>query len=445
MRGFITKKLRFYLWWINALLSKHKKTILFGFLAGVVFIILGLRFSPTLVRNTQIRGQTIGVVGLSTPTNLPFSLQKLLSSGLTDVSPDGEVKPALALSWEASEGGKLYTFILRQDIKWHDGTTFSAYDVNYNLKDVEFVPVNQTTLQIKLKEPFAPLPHFLAKPLFKKGLIGVGSYKLENIKLKGEQVASLKLVPTVPDLPPIDVKFFHSEQLAKTAFKLGEVSMLDELSDPLPFSEWKTVEVKETVNFQRYIGILFDMEDSFLKSKEIRQALIYAIEKPEKNRVLTSLSRVSWAYTQRVKTYEQDLEQAKKLLMTNEENSYTLTLSTFPQYRELANTISQNWSAVGVKTEVKVVDAIPETYQALLIAQEIPTDPDQYPLWHSTQRETNLTHYSNPKIDKLLEEGRKEADIEKRKKIYYDFQRYLVEDAPAAFLFHPTSYTVIRK
>ncbi len=387
----------------------------------------------------------MGIVGLTTPTGLPLSLQKLISCGLTEVSPEGEVKPALALSWTTNDSGKEYVFTLRNDIKWHDGTTFSAYDVNYNLKDVEFIPLDEFTLQVKLKEPFTPLPHFLAKPLFKKGLIGVGSYKISNIKLKGEQVAYLKLNPIVPDLPPIDVKFFHSEQMAKTAFKLGEISLLDELSDPQPFTDWKTVEVRDTVNYQRYIGILFNTDDPILKTKEFRQGLVYAIVKPEKNRVLTSLSRKSWAYTQRVKAYEQDFDMAKKLLGTIEENSFTLTLSTFPQYRDLANSIAQNWSSVGVKTEVKMVDTVPEAYQVILITQEIPTDPDQYPLWHSTQVETNLTHYSNPKIDKLLEEGRKEVDTEKRKKIYYDFQRYLVEDAPAAFLFHPTSYTIIRK
>ncbi len=34
---------------------------------------------------------------------------------------------------------------------------------------------------------------------------------------------------------------------------------------------------------------------------------------------------------------------------------------------------------------------------------------------------------------------------EEREKIYLDFQRFLVEDAPAAFLFHPTFYTISRK
>ena len=98
-----------------------------------------------------------------------------------------------------------------------------------------------------------------------------------------------------------------------------------------------------------------------------------------------------------------------------------------------------------MKTKIKVENSVPTDYQALLVAQEIPPDPDQYPMWHSTQKETNITGYANPKIDKLLEDARKETDLENREVIYYDFQRYLVEEAPAIFLFHPVTYTVTRK
>ena len=124
--------------------------------------------------------------------------------------------------------------------------------------------------------------------------------------------------------------------------------------------------------------------------------------------------------------------------------SASLTLSTFAEFVPLAEKIAKDWTDLGITTRVKVESGIPQSYQALLAAQDIPLDPDQYPLWHSTQTQTNITRYGNPKIDKLLEDGRKEIDMENRKKIYYDFQRYLVEDVPAIFLFHPTSYRVWR-
>jgi peptide/nickel transport system substrate-binding protein len=94
---------------------------------------------------------------------------------------------------------------------------------------------------------------------------------------------------------------------------------------------------------------------------------------------------------------------------------------------------------------LQVISQIPSDYQAFLAIFDIPDDPDQYSMWHSTQTATNITHYQNPRIDKLLEDGRSEINIDARKKIYFDFQRFLVEDSPAAFLYYPTTYSIGRK
>ena len=74
----------------------------------------------------------------------------------------------------------------------------------------------------------------------------------------------------------------------------------------------------------------------------------------------------------------------------------------------------------------------------------MPQDVDQYALWHSDQP-NNITRYVNLRVDKLLEDGRKEMDLEKRKLIYADFQKFIQADPPASFLFFPYIYNVTRK
>jgi len=81
----------------------------------------------------------------------------------------------------------------------------------------------------------------------------------------------------------------------------------------------------------------------------------------------------------------------------------------------------------------------------MLRSLTVPADPDQYVYWQSTQENTNISNYSSPKIDKLLEDGRKTLDTDARKKIYADFQFYLVDDAPAIFLYYPKVVTIRRK
>ena len=442
----VQKNIRYYIWLIKGIFDRYSRIILASFALALILIVIGVRYGKFIWNRIENDRQIIGVVGSFTPSNLPISIQKLISLGLTEVSDTGEVLPALATSWEVSDDGKKYTFHLRTDQYWHDAKKFTAFDVNYNLRDVEFVPINETDLVVKLNDAFTPLPSFLSKALFRKGLIGLGAYKIAAIKLKGDDVSYLSLKPMVANLPQVEVKFYASAASAKTAFKLGEINVLDEIITPTPFTGWKNVKVKENVKLNQFVGIFLNNNDDLLKSKELRQGLNFALEKPEKNRIATPISSKSWAYTNRVKQYEKDLDQAKKLLSDYVESSKsaTLTLSTFNEFLPLAQTVAAAWTSLGVTTQVKVETGVADNYQALLGVVDIPSDPDQYNLWHSTQTATNISHYASPKIDKLLESGRKESDQEKREKIYFDFQRYLVEDSPAVFLFHPTTYTISR-
>ena len=53
--------------------------------------------------------------------------------GLTRYQADGSIAPALAASWDISEDGLIYTFKLRDGVKFHDGTDMNADDVKFSL------------------------------------------------------------------------------------------------------------------------------------------------------------------------------------------------------------------------------------------------------------------------------------------------------------------------
>ena len=53
--------------------------------------------------------------------------------GLTRFGPDGGVRPALSESWAISEDGLTYTFKLRENVAFHDGSGFDADDVKFSL------------------------------------------------------------------------------------------------------------------------------------------------------------------------------------------------------------------------------------------------------------------------------------------------------------------------
>ena len=237
-------------------------------------------------------------------------------------------------------------------------------------------------------------------------------------------------------------KFYPTEERTKLAFKLGGVDKVSDLYTSQPFDLWEKIHIDTTSNTGQYVAIFFNTQDANLSDKTTRQALAYGIDKNalSDKRAISPISIDSWAYNPQVKLYSFDKEKAKKDI----KEGLAINLSTSAVLLPLAEKISKNWEDIGIKVNIQVFSAIPSDYQALLAIFDIPLDPDQYTFWHSTQTNTNVTKYSSPRIDKLLEDGRTELNLEERKKIYIDFQRFLVEDSPAIFLYYPTTYTISR-
>lgn len=442
------KKLQFVWFLFVAFISRHKKFIAIGALVGFLTTIIFLSSYPLYSRLETPKTKKIGLVGRFWETNLPLPIQNQLSFGLTSLLPSGEATASLAKSWEIDASQKVYTFYFRPQIFWHDGKKFKAADVNYKIKDATLTAVDDNTLKITLKEPYAPLPTNLALPLVRNNLIGVGVFKVRKLTYQGDLISEMTLTPQISQLPTLTYKFYPNLEDAILAFKLGEVDILQNISDVADLATWKKAKITEVSVYDSFVGLFFNLKDPAFREKEVRQALTYAIPNFEKyTKAHTPISPLSWAYSSKVRLYRFDPETATKILSKTPLASPTseLTITTFPTFVKLAQSIVDAWSKVGVRTKMKVVNSLPAEYQVLLVAQAIPPDPDQYQLWQSTQTGTNLTHYSNLKIDKLLEDGRKTIDQDKRKKIYADFQRYLVDDAPVIFLYYPKVYTVERK
>ena len=229
---------------------------------------------------------------------------------------------------------------------------------------------------------------------------------------------------------------------------MGEVSIAKNLSSPIPFEKWDDTKVEKNVKNNQVVVIFFNTGDTFLADKNFRLALNYSIDKSVfESRALSPINPESYFYNPQVKSYDFDLEKARSLLKDIQDklpNDYVIKLISSPNLIDTAENVSKMWLDLGINSNVLVSSVIPSDYQAFITVFDIPKDPDQYSLWHSTQTQTNITKYKNLRIDKLLEEGRVEMDREDRKKTYLDFQRYLLEDSPAIFLFHPIWYNVFR-
>lgn len=414
----------------------------------LLILIFGI---PRIVSSTErFRPHTTyeGYVGAYTVANLPKEILLDISSGLTAISEDGRAVPSLSSSWTVEEEGKVWRFYLSENIKWQDGRVVDPSSINYHFDDVTIERVDPNQLVFRLSSPYAAFSTIVSRPTFSKGLTGVGQWVVTAVKTSDGIVEELTLESG--GLKRV-LRFYPTEDQAKIAFELGKIDQLKNIlnSTTVP-TDWKNVNIDSRVDTSKYVAVFFNMKDPLFESnKPLRQALSYAIDKSEygTSRALGPIPSTSWAYNKDVKPYEFDLARAKSLLVQNgkagERISFELSLTSnlLPVAEKLAN----EWKEMGVDVVLKIVNGKPETFQAFLATYDSGTDPDQYVTWHSTQEETNIARYSNPRIDKLLEDGRLTLDEQKRRNIYLDFQRFLLEDVPAIFLYNPSIYSIVRK
>jgi len=287
----------------------------------------------------------------------------------------GVNKPKLELATKAdvSADGKVWTFKLRKDVKFHNGRTMTADDLIYSYnrvaspatkspssryvriikgaKDVEdgkaqgisgLKKLDDFTLQITLESP-ANLPYSLFDPgtailpkeeIEKKGdgfssdPVGCGPFQFVKW-VKGSEVVVKKFPgyyePKRPFLDKIVFKLIGESQARDNAFRAKELDAT--IVEPVQYPVYKKdpaiskhiIEVAEM--FTRVIGFNFDKEP--FKKKEVREAINYAIDK---NLIIDKLLHgkavpaVSWlpttsaAFNRKAKGYEYNPAKAVELM-----------------------------------------------------------------------------------------------------------------------------------
>lgn len=390
----------------------------------------------------------IGVEGLYNLQSLPANIVDQISYGFTvnNENDKQEISPIIS-DLRISEDNTVYLFTFKDNLYWHNGSKFQTNDIQLNISGADITTPASNQLQIKVKEAYAPLLSLLTRPIFyKKTLIGLGPYKSDQITYQDGNVKTITLINNENKKQKLTYHFYSNSQNLLNAFKLGEVDEISINSLDNDLAKWPQVKVSPQISDSEYLAIFINTEK--LGSKQLRQAIAYATPKSnDKNdRCLGPISINSWAYNSDIKEYPYNPERAKELFPKDQILEMNLIVSD-RKLLDTAEQIKNAWEQnLGIKVTINAnsnqIDL--NNYDTILTYGVIPNDPDQYTFWHSTQTSTNITHLNNSRIDKLLEEGRQTFDQQERKKIYYDFQRFLLEESPAIFLKFPTTYNISR-
>lgn len=464
-------------WYLTAYIKKY------GFLFALALLVgLGTFsvFLPQIFQNLENKPITyIGMIGQFTLRTLPEEITLKISGGLTQIENDDTVSPLLAERWTVEHDGTTYRFVLKQNIRWQNGQNLVTEDISYQFPDVETI-ITPNDIVFKLPDAYTAFPSSVAQPLlkddtlvkwffFKKPtLIGVGPYEIMDYKSKNNERHLEEIVLDKTDQRLV-YRFYLTEKSAIEAFKKGEVDVLPDLAQVWPLMQWDNAKTTVKINSHQYSAVFFNHSNPKF-TKNLRQALAYAITKPPKERrALGPISVNSWVKLEGVKTYDKDVDRSLERILEElpreklEFNLVTTTLfatqaekfkSEWEEMGRLAFSKCQNDTAIKSKElcenlEMNIqlrINNFPDTtnFDLMLIGQTIPYDPDQYAFWHSDQP-GNFSGYKNTRIDTLLEKGRQTQDLNERLAIYQEFQQFITEDAAAIFLEQLPSYQIERK
>jgi len=453
------QNVRYYYWLLLAFLKKHNKLIFLSFLISVITAISVVTISPYISSTLVHTKRVVGIVGSYEAQNfdaLPEDILNKVSSGLTIINDKGVVLPMLASTWEISPDNKVYTFHLRHNVLLNNGEVFNAKHVSLSFLDVTMKVIDDYTIAFTLRKPLAIFPLYLTKPIIVYPDIGVaGLYSVEKVKVKNERIQELQLSPNRKDVQPIVYVFYPSEGEMITDYKLGKITEMTITNKTMAdaFTSWKNTTVTKSVVYDRLLTLFYNQHNPLIAERDFRLAVEAALHYDELadlgELVSSPIPPISWAYNGDTKKKETDVEYAKKTLdrLITASESGKLTLQTSYEYLDMADMVTNSLKDVGLQVNVNMAgySSTKPQFDLLLAYLKIPTDPDQYYYWHSTQSLAQMLGYKNLKLDKQLEDGRSQYKVSERKAIYYDMQKTLRDNPPALFLFYPYVYNIKRK
>jgi peptide/nickel transport system substrate-binding protein len=223
-----------------------------------------------------------------------------------------------------------------------------------------------------------------------------------------------------------------------------------------------------------YIGL--NLRDPILRDRRVRHAIAYAIDRQAivdylrrglAEPAIGVLAPVSWAFERNISMFNHDPDRARELL---DEAGYrdpdgdgplprmtlSLKISTDEFIRLQAAVLQQNLRQVGIDLDVRsyefatlYADVLKGNFQLFTLQWVGVSDPDMLRrVFHSRQTPPvgfNRGYYSNPQVDRVLDEATRSTDDAERKRLYGEAQKLIANDAPYISLWWKTNVAVTQR
>ncbi|MCL4466518.1 MAG: ABC transporter substrate-binding protein [Chloroflexi bacterium] len=391
-------------------------------------------------------------------------------------------QPELAESWEEAPDGSSVTFHLRQGVKFHNGRELVADDVVFNMERVKDAKIgHQLAPLAALIDSAKALDKYTAQVLYKSPQpgkfdlydcmyilnketigqintkpIGTGPFKFQEW-VAGESVKMQRN----PDYfrqgkPLVDgftAKAYNDAQAMTTALLADTVHFIE----PCPYSEYGrlkddknlTIEISEVEG--AFWNIALGCDKKPFDNKQVRQAFQYIVNrKTISEKTFFGATQPifapyylkhTWVYDPKYDNYFAfDLQKAKQMIAAaGYPNGFETTVITFgsiPESGSIAQVMQADAAQIGIKMTIKTMEAaqaypiwLNGGYDIMVGAQaRVNKDPSSLfgiPIY----KKDNSAKFRSAEYDRLVDEGMKTLDVEKRKQIYRQLQSIMVDES----------------
>ncbi len=427
---------------------------------------------------------------------------QLLYNDLLRWDEQNRLAPGLAASWDTADN-QTYRITLREGVRFHDGHELTSADVVHTFtsmldpafaspwrgafRDLASVAaIDRYTVDFVLKQPSGSfLPNLVFKIIpagsgkeLRERPVGTGPYRFVSYAVDDrlELRAFREYFDGLPRNRGIVLKIVPDDIMRGLELRKETADLVvNDLPPDMVYQlekEGLSLSKSPGVDYQ-YVG--FNMRDAVMKDVRVRQAIGHAIDRQAIVDYLrrglatvadSMLPPTNWAHEPDVLVLDYDPERAKALLdeagypdpdgngpRPRVSISYKTTSVEFSRLQ--AAVIQQNLRAVGVDVDVRsyefatlYADIIKGNFQmySLQWVGGALADPDILRrVFHSQQVPPggfNRGHFSDPEIDRAIDEASNATDYETRRRLYGEVQQLIANAAPYVSLWHRTNFAL---
>ena len=402
-----------------------------------------------------------------------------------------EISPELATEWNVSEDNLVYTFKLRDDVKFHNGQKLTSADVKYTFERVMVEPYtayyaemidkveapDDLTVVVTLKYPFGDFLTQLGgiyygivsqqvlqqgRDLFMYEPVGTGPYKLSGTYVPDQSfsfVVNEDYWGEKPEITKINYKTLPDSSTAVVALQNKEVDFVSTLSpnDYGVVGSDPNLKVYQDASFT-IVYLTFYKLDGPFSEVGVRDAIAKAVNKDEivsaanngAGTVANSpLNKSMMGYDESIPANEFNIEAAKAALAgTSYKDGFETTImvrSDRPYAVKTAQVVQAQLAEIGIVANIEQLEKatfnerlMKADFEMAIATLNWPDSNNMLTYLYDSQGAFNYDkEYSNPEVDALLQEAKTSTDAAKRSELYSKVVNITYADRPIIPLFFP--------